>query len=96
MVRKDKFISTYNKYNGNIPKVAEKLNMKINTAYKAKVKHFGRTSKVKTNPIKIVNKTEPAINNIKVKVDTVMNADNLTSFIKNLQKSGKTITLTVK
>jgi hypothetical protein len=90
MVKKEDFIKAYNKYNGNIPKIAEKLNMLPNTAYKARQRYLEAN-----NPVKIVNKTESVVNKIRVKVNTQMYPEALTNFIKDMQKDGKTITLTV-
>lgn len=103
MVKKEEFIKVYKKHKGGIPKIAKELEMKNNTAHKARERHFGyvtKTPKVvikpKKSPVKIVNKTESTADKIRVKVDTAMYPEALTNFIKDMQKDGKTIILTIQ
>ena len=89
LTAKDRFTDTYNQCKGNKNKVMKQLNITDSTFRTYKIR-------VLDKPLTIINKTEPPTNKIQVKVNTMMKPEQLTVFIKGLQKSGNKITLTVE
>lgn len=86
---KDNFAAAYTKYNGNKETIMKKLNITEGTFCTYKSKYV-------IKPFNPFYKTETPVGKIKVKVDTTMTSPQLSNFIKDLQKSGKNITLIVK